>query len=142
VTTEDPSIPLQSALYELLTADATLMGLVDGVYDEPPEDSFGDYVVIGSRKQTSPNDAHGRHGRVNLITLDTWTRARSTLPGDTIAARLVTLLDKQQAVLDPLVDGHGVERLRWEQSMSLDDPKREVRHRTDSFRIHTAQDEE
>ena len=30
----------------------------------------------------------------------------------------------------------------WEDSLSLDDPDREVRHRIDRFRIYTAQEEE
>jgi hypothetical protein len=139
MTTEDPSVPLQAGLYALLTADAPLMALVSGVYDEPPEGKPPAYVVIGSRKQTTPDDAHGRNGRQNIVHLDTWTRARSTLPGDQIGARLVALLDKRQADLDPLVAGHTVWKLRWEDSMSLDDPDRELRHRVDRFRIHTAQ---
>ena len=141
MTTEDPSVPLQAGLYALLSGDAALSALVSGVFDEPPEGKPQAYVVIGSRKQTIPDDTHSRSGRQNIITLDTWTWARSTLPGDQIGARLIALLDKRQADLDPLVDGHTVWKLRWEDSLSLDDPDREVRHRMDRFRIHTAQEE-
>jgi hypothetical protein len=143
VTSRDPSLPLQAGLYALLTADAELMDLdgFDGVFDEAPEGAAGDYVVLGPRTSSTPDNVHGSHGRQSVITLETWTRARSTRPGSVIAARLVELLDHQQEALDPLVDGHTVWALRWEQHQSVIDPERGLRRRTDLFRISTAQEE-
>lgn len=34
-------------IYSLLTQNTTLMGKVKGVYDEPPQDAKGPYIVIG-----------------------------------------------------------------------------------------------
>ena len=143
-TTVDPAIPLQRGIYALLAGDAELAALDQfaGGYDGPPENVQGAYVVVGTRKQSIPADVHGRPGRQNIISIDTWTRARSSIPGDTIGARIVALLNRQQAALDPLVDGHTVWKVMWEDSLSLDDPDREVRHRIDRFRIYTAQEEE
>jgi hypothetical protein len=137
--TIDPSTALQAGVYQLLTADATLMGLVNAVVDEPAEDEDLDYVVVGSRKLSVPDNVHGGNGRRNSVTVDTWTRARSSIPGDTIGARIVELLDHQHAALDALVVGHQVWKCRWQQSQSLDDPEREIRHRIDLFDIYTAQ---
>lgn len=139
MTVSDPSSALQAGLYALLTADAELMALA-GVFDEVPEDHAGDYVVLGPRKSSIPDDVHGGHGRQNVITIDTWTRARSSLPGDVIGARLVELLAHRPEALDPLVEGHAVWMVRWESSQSVDDPERELRRRTDQFRISTAQE--
>jgi hypothetical protein len=141
---QDPSLPLLRGLYALLSGDAELTGLDGfvGVFNGPPEHVKGDYVVVGTRVQTVPDDVHGRHGRQNIVQLDTWTTSRSSIPGDTIGARLVALLTRRQDDLDPLVDGHRVTMIVWEFSQSLDDPDREVRHRTDRFRIRTSQEDE
>lgn len=139
MTVADPSRPLQAGLYALLSGDAELTALA-GVYDEVPEDVAGDYVVLGPRKSSIPDDVHGGHGRQNVITIDTWTRARSSIPGDIIGARIVELLAHGQEALDALVVGHTVWMARWESSQSVDDPERELRRRTDQFRISTAQE--
>lgn len=140
MTVSDPSSALQAGIYALLTGDAELTGLA-GVFDEVPEDHGGDYVVIGPRKTSIPDDVHGSHGRENVLTVDIWTRARSSIPGDRIGGRIVELLSHQHQTLDPLVAGHTVWRIRWESSQSVDDPERELRRRTDQFRISTAQED-
>jgi hypothetical protein len=142
VAAVDPAKALQIGIYQRLTGDAELMGLVTGVWNEAPEDQDLDYVVVGTRKQSIPDDVHGRHGRQNIVDVDTWTRARSSIPGDNIGARVVELLTRQHEALDALVDGHVVWMAKWEFSQSLVDPDRELRHRTDRFRFHTSQDEE
>lgn len=139
MTEVDPSEALQVGLYALLTADAPLMALA-AVFDEPPENHPGDYVILGPRKSSVPDDVHGGSGRQTVITTDTWTRARSSIPGDRIGARLVALIAHQHAAIDALVVGHKVWKARWESSQSVDDPERALRRRTDQFRIHTAQE--
>jgi hypothetical protein len=51
----DPVQPVQAGLYARLTGDATLMGMVAGVHDQPPEEAALDYVVI--RDLTAPTAA-------------------------------------------------------------------------------------
>lgn len=137
----DPSYPLQVGVHDLLAGDSALGALVTGVFDEPPEDTFLNYVIVGSRKQSVPDNVHGSFGRIVTMTVDTWTRARSSIPGDQIGARVVELLDHQDEALDPLVTGHAVWRVSWDQHQSVDDDEREIRHRIDTFTIHTAQEE-
>ena len=50
-TTVDPAIPLQRGIYALLAGDAELAALDQfaGVYDGPPENVQGDYVVVDPR---------------------------------------------------------------------------------------------
>lgn len=141
MVSKDPAIPLQRGLYSLLSGDTALLQLVTGVFDEPPEDQPYDFLLIGP-KQSIPENTHTSLGRQNVIQFDTYTRARSSAPGDAIGARLVELLHQRQDDINPLVDGHVVWKSRWEWSQSLDDPDREIRHRIDRFRIHTSQLEE
>jgi len=143
----DPSIPVQRGIRSLLTADAELMAMVAGVWDEPPEripdGAPAAWVVFGTKQTTTDGDGvHGQHSRQVILALDTWTRARSSLPGDRVAARIVALLARRPEALDPHVEGHTVWRIVWEDSLSLDDEDREMRHRIDRFRIWTAQEEE
>lgn len=136
----DPAWPVQVGIRQLLTADVQLSGLIVDVYDEPPEDISGDYVTVNDLFST-PDAAHGRHGRQVVATLHTWTRARSNKPGNDIGNRLVALLTRQASDLDTLVDGHTVWMVVHEFHQNLRDPQPGVRHRVDRFRIRTAQEE-
>ena len=140
----DPADAVQVGIYELLTGDATLAALVLGVYDNVPEDvvmdSDGDgYVVIGEMLST-PDGAHGSHGRQTSAVLHTWTRAQSHRPGNAIGAQIVALLNRADATLDPLVDGHAVWMVEHEFAQTLIDPEPGIRHRVDRFRIWTRQE--
>lgn len=132
----DPADALQEGLYDLLTGDATLDGLIGGVYDGAPEEVEPPYVVIGEMNST-PDGVHGKEGRATSAVLHTWTRAESHRPGNQIGARLVALLTHQEAVLDALVAGHTVWRVEHEFSQTLVDPEPGIRHRVDRFRIWT-----
>lgn len=136
----DPAWAVQVGLRSLLKSDDELSGLIVDVYDEPPETVDGDYVTVNDLMST-PDAAHGRHGRQVVATLHTWTQARSNGPGNQIAARLVALLTRQAADLDAHVDGHRVWMVTHEFHQSLRDPNPGVRHRVDRFRIRTAQEE-
>lgn len=130
-----PLNPLQIALYERLTGDAELMGLVTGVFDHAPEGQAQPYVTIGETLST-PDNAHGVFGRQVVATVHVWTRARGNAPGQAIAARIVALLDHR-----PLsVVGHRVVSVRCEFDQALRDPDPEIRHHVLRFRITTTQE--
>lgn len=40
-------LPLQKAVYDVLTADATLMALITGLYDHVPQDTPYPYIFFG-----------------------------------------------------------------------------------------------
>lgn len=140
MSASDPADALQVGLYDLLTGDATLSALAD-VYDDVPEDVEPAYVVIGDMLST-PDGAHGSHGRQTVAVLHTWTRAQSHRPGNAIGARLVALLERRHADLDPLVDGHSVWMVEHEFAQNLRDPEPGIRHRIDRFRVWTRQEDE
>jgi hypothetical protein len=138
MTAIDPSDAIQAGLYELFTDDATLMGLVNGVFDGVPEDIEPNYLVIGE-VMSAPDGTHSGEGRETGATIHTWTRAESHAPGNTIGARVVALLWHRHADLDQLVAGHDVWRIEHEFAQTMDDPEPGIRHRVDRFRIWTRQ---
>lgn len=135
----DPADALQVGLYDLLTGDGTLAALAD-VYDAVPEDAEPSYVVIGEMLST-PDGAHGSHGRQTSAVLHTWTRAPSHRPGNQIGAQLVALLERQHDALDAEVTGHTVWMIEHEFAQTLVDPEPGIRHRVDRFRIWTRQED-
>lgn len=135
----DPADAIQVGLFQLLSGDVTLAGLVTGVYDAVPEAAEPNYVVIGEMIST-PDGAHGSHGRQTSATVHTWTRAQSHAPGNTIGARVAALLNRQAATLDALVAGHKVWMVEHEFAQTLVDPEPGIRHRIDRFRIWTRQE--
>lgn len=135
-----PIHPLQTALYNRLTGDTQLMGMVTGgVHDEVPEKAAYPYVRIGEHIST-PDNHHGGYGREVLSTLHVWTKARGNAQGQRIADRIVGLLDHQPAALT--VGGHRVVAIRHEYDQALTDPTPGIRHHVLRFRIITDQVEE
>jgi len=63
---------LQKAIYTALTADGTLMALINGVYDDVPEDTAIDYVTMGD-DDFDPNDTKTGNGFEVTITISIWS---------------------------------------------------------------------
>lgn len=66
---------IQKALYEKLSADATLMGLVSGVYDSVPERSEFPYITIGNIA-ASDNSKLGAVGYIVSASLNVYSRGK------------------------------------------------------------------
>jgi hypothetical protein len=135
----DPADAIQAGIFSLLDSDGTLGALINGVYDGVPEDAEPAYVVIGEMTATV-DGTHEGEGRQTTAVLNTWTRAESHRPGNTIGARIVALLWHRHANLDPLVTGHKVWRVEHEFSQTLIDPQPGIRQRVDRFRIWSSQE--
>jgi hypothetical protein len=132
-----PLGPIQQALYERLTDDAELMGLVSGVFDHVPEGTQRPYVVVGEATSI-PDNRHGGFGRQSTATLHIWTRERGFRTAQQIEDRIVQLLDHQ-----PLgVDGLHTVAVRFEFSQTLVDPEPpgDIRHIPIRFRVITEQE--
>jgi hypothetical protein len=142
VATVDPTDAVQVGIRAVLLADAALVALLadaESVWDEPPEEALFPYVHIG--EVTSISDGtHSAQGRQVVPTIHTWAKARSARPVNEIGARVVAVLDLQEAALDAAVTGVTVWMVLHEFSQTLRDPDRTIRHRIDRFRIYTSQD--
>lgn len=72
-----PGHELQVLLVNTLKADATLLGLVNGVYDTPPADPWGAkkaYITIGPT-DVLDDSADCVDGEEHNIQIDVWSRA-------------------------------------------------------------------
>ena len=91
---------LQRAIYDKLTNDATLMGLIQGVYADVQQvlDSGSDipfpYVTIGS-DNLAPWDSKTFFGTEALCQIDVWSRSNNFLEAKAIGSALTNALHQQ-----------------------------------------------
>lgn len=135
-TAPETMLPIQRAVYSVLTEDKPLMDQVASVYDYLPEVVPYPFVVIGEAIET-PDNSHDRYGRETVITLHVWTQARGHTPGLTIAKRLTELLDHQPLTLEGL--HHVVTRFEFSQTLTDPEPPGDIRHVVLRYRIVTEQ---
>jgi len=122
--------PLQTAIFQKLTASTDLMSRITGVFDEVQETVACPYVSIGPITET-PDDAHDRQGLDALVVIHVW----STFPGNGEAADIFAAVD---AVLDrrPLtITGWTDVSIKHEQHQVLKDPDPDVRHIFAQYRV-------
>lgn len=134
---EQPMALVQQAIYSVLTGDATLMGLVTGVFDFVPEGTAYAYVTLGE-VITTPENRHRGFGRSVVETLHIWTRERGFAGALAIEDRITQLLDHQPLTLT----GHHTVSVRYEFSQTLIDPEPpgDIRHIPLRFRVETEQE--
>lgn len=133
MTARSPLLPVQVAVYEKLSGDATLTALA-GVYDYVPEDAGFPYVEIGETTQT-PDNYLSRHGRQQVLTLHVWSKHRGYSEALQVENRLTELLDHQPLT----VDGFDHVYTHFEFGQTLRDPDPEIRHVVFRIRIATEQ---
>ena len=132
-----PTLPIQAAVYDLLTGDAPLGSMIAGVYEEVPETSRLPYVVVGEAYET-PDNSHDRKGRRTVITLHAWSDQKGFSEAVGIADRVVDLLD--HTVLD--VGGWHHVATRYDFMQTLRDPDPTRRHVPVRFSVTTEEDVE
>lgn len=128
----DVLAPIQQALYDVLTGDATLMDDVEGVFDHVPDGTQFPYVTLGAATAI-PRGAHDRYGRRVTETLHVWSAYHGWAEAQTIVGHLLRLLDHQTLT----VTGHTFVSLRHEQTVSMQDPDDDLRHIAVRFAIET-----
>jgi hypothetical protein len=150
VISRSPINPLQAAIVAMLRADAPLTALLakvkdlspatPAVVDYVPEGQLYPYVRVGDHT-SAPDNTHTSFGRRVTETIHVWTKVRSNGPGQTIAGRVVELLDHQPAALSARLAaaGHRCVSIRLNFDQALDDPDPEIRHHVLRFTIETAQ---
>lgn len=92
-----PAEELQRVVFATLKADATLLAMVDGVYDRVPAPGFGKlqaYVSFGPH-QVIPDDADCIVGGDHTLQIDVWSRQVGAVSAKAICGRIKTLLHDQ-----------------------------------------------
>ncbi|MDX3405525.1 DUF3168 domain-containing protein [Streptomyces sp. ME02-6977A] len=136
MTAPAPMLPVQTALYARLKDDATLTGMISGVYDYVPEEAPYPFVVIGEALET-PDDRHGGFGRQTVVTLHAWSRYQGYTQVLRIGARVTALLDHQPLTIPGL--DHIVTRFEFSQTLTDPEPPGDIRHLVLRYRVVTEQ---
>lgn len=130
-------LAIQGAVYAALTADASLMALVQGVYDAQPRPLTGSdalrfpYVTIGE-------DTHAdwstdtELGDDATITVHTWTRYAGRKQEKEIQAAIYAALNRHPLTMPA---GIALVSVDWVGSDSLIDADGETRHGVQTFRL-------
>lgn len=132
---ESPSLPIQTAVYQRLTGDATLMALISGVFDEVPEGTPKPYVHWPASDFETPDNTLTEFGARTVAEVDVWSNHQGYSEAKTIGNRVVELLDHQTLT----VTGHAVVAVRIEFAQSLPDPDITIRRRKLRFAFITEQ---
>ena len=136
MTAPSPMLPVQAAVYARLTGDATLTGMISGVYDYVPENAAYPFVVIGEALET-PDNRHGGFGRQTVITLHVWSRYQGYAQVLRIGARVTALLDHQPLDMPGL--SWIATRFEFSQTLTDPEPPGDIRHLVLRYRIVTEQ---
>lgn len=85
----------QQHVYDLLTADATLVSKITGVFDHVPQEQAFPYVTI---TDITDNDRGNSSTEGNLIdlTVSSWTRGTSKIPCMDIQADIDRILHRSE----------------------------------------------
>ncbi len=117
---------LQQSLYEAITADAGLTGIVGGVprvYDDVPPAPAFPYITIG---QSTVRDwsTGSETGEEHLLTLHVWSRAAGRQETHAVMDAVRSALSDRALTLA----GHRLVNLRHELSEARRDPDGETYH--------------
>lgn len=126
----DPHLPIQKAIYDALTGDATLMNLISGVYDFVPQGTAFPYVTIGE-DTLSDWGSHTFDGADSTVTLHSWAQGASRKAVKEVMAEIYRILHKGTIS----VTGFSVVLIRFEFSEASLDPDGQTYHGIQRFRL-------
>jgi len=131
------SYSLQLAVYDKLDADATLSGLVVGIYDNPsqvdnPEDDSQFPFLTISTGNIQPWDTNRDKGADAQVEIHTWSRARHALEGKQIMDAVYNVLHR--GTLD-ITGWSFVGMDMTDQQNPQRDPDGITRHGVQTFRV-------
>jgi len=123
-------VEVQRAIYQALTADPTLMGMVTGVHDHVDQGSAYPYVVIGEDSAIEW-DTDTEQGAESLLTIHSWSREKGRMQTKEIQEAIYEILHRKELTINNAV----FYSLFWEFSDSFVDPDGETRHGVMRFRL-------
>lgn len=100
--------PLQQTIYTALTADSTLMALVAGIFDRPPQGTAFPYITLGE-STGSDWSSKTTTGMEHQVTLHIWSREGGRKQAASIMERVHTLLHDANLT----VTGHTLVMMRF-----------------------------
>ena len=127
---------LQRAVYGVLNADATLSGLVVGVYadvadaHDGEDESLFPYVTLGP-ETALPWDTHTNLGAAALVQVDIWSRQNDYVEAKNIATVIHGLLHYQSLT----ITGASHVMTTLESTAYMLDPDGKTHHGAMTFRV-------
>jgi hypothetical protein len=90
---------IQRALYDALLSDATVMDLVEGVFDDVPDNQPFPYIQIGEETETNKPSTMLVPGRESTLTIHIWSRAHGYHEAKAIAGKIIGCLEDRPLTL-------------------------------------------
>lgn len=90
---------VQKAVHDVLSEDAALAAMVQGVYDHVPRKTVYPYVVLGELRMQDVSSMTGFVGRVTLA-VSVYSRAKGKEEAQAISARIRELLHDTEPLLE------------------------------------------
>ena len=128
----DSSWELQKTIYQTLTGDPTLMGMVTGVHDHAPQGAAFPYITIGEAT-AQPWGAAGLDGIEATLSLHVWSRS----PGRKEVKRIVAEMHRLLHDADLAVTGHALVSIRFQFGETFRDPDGITYHGFSRYRAVT-----
>ena len=123
-------VETQRAIYQALTADATLTGMITGVYDHVDQGTAYPYVVIGE-DGASEWDTDTEQGAESILTIHSWSREKGRMQTKDIQQAIYEVLHRAElTIMDAIFYS-----IFWEFSDSFLEPDGETRHGVMRFRL-------
>lgn len=123
----DPSLELHRAIYEILSADASVYAIVGEspprVYDHVPPDAVKPYISLAP-PQVLPDKADCIDGAQTIFQVDGWSAGPGSVEIKRLGAAIANALDEVEFVLI----GHRTVVCQLEQIQYLDDPDGITKH--------------
>lgn len=119
MSNELPTLGIQKAVYSRLTADTTLMALIQGVFDFVPDNKPFPFIRIGD-PEFADWSSHTFDGAQGTYQIDIWSRptARGKAEALTLAEHVKRILHRA-----PLsVTGYATCSFRFDQASCIVDP--------------------
>lgn len=130
----DPTTQTMEAVFTVLNGDATLIGLINGIfYDRAPQDTDYPYVTISSPDGVD-DDTKETYGQQYVYNIHTWTQSQDSFEGRDILANVYRLLHNQDLTIAGSPQITHVDT-RFERAFSFPDPDEQVDHGIAQYRI-------
>lgn len=125
---------MQGAIYSALTTNATLMAMVNGVYDSVPPDPWGGtklaYISFGP-EDSNIDDVDCITGEEISLQLDIWSRKPGRVHAKQICDAVKSILHRSDIVLAE----NALAEIELENVRILKDPDQTTTHGVMTFRI-------
>lgn len=123
-------VAIQAAVYSILSNDAALSAMIEGVYDDVDENQAFPYVTIGESTHNEW-DTGDTLGDDATITIHTWSRGRGKKQTKEIQGAIYNALHR----VETSQTGYDFVTIQWQDSTSLIDADGKTRHGVQNFRI-------